>query len=150
MLNINNLSFKYCTCTCHAFSNNCHLCHETFLTKVDIFCVNITQALEYLSEIQEHINEVRQQNESTCRDINQLLNKPWPGKTSPASSSLAGTQEEGSRGPASAPEHSTNDNVFSVEEQSMLAEVDGVLAQAQKLRQFQSKVSLRSSCIHVN
>lgn len=123
---------------------------ETFWTKVDVMSCVLMQALEYLSEIQEHINEVRLQNESTCRDINQLLNKPWPGKTSPASSSLAATQEEGSRGPASAPEHSTNDNVFSVEEQSMLAEVDGVLAQAQKLRQFQSKVSVGSSCMSIN
>ncbi|XP_041473950.1 uncharacterized protein LOC121422811 [Lytechinus variegatus] len=101
-------------------------------------------ALMRLSEIQEHINEVRRQNELTCHDIAQLLNKPWPGKMSPASAGLTRTQE-GGRDSASAPEKLNKDNVFSFEEQSMLAEVDSVLAQAQKLRNFQSKVKSKQT-----
>nr|XP_054762479.1 uncharacterized protein LOC129269052 [Lytechinus pictus] len=105
---------------------------------------SLPSALTHLSEIQERINEVRLQNELTCHDIAQLLNKPWPGKMSPASAGLKRTQE-GGRDSASTPEKLNKDNVFSSEEQSMLAEVDSVLAQAQKLRNFQSKVKSKQT-----
>ncbi|XP_063961333.1 uncharacterized protein LOC129269052 [Lytechinus pictus] len=105
---------------------------------------SLPSALTRLSEIQERINEVRLQNELTCHDIAQLLNKPWPGKMSPASAGLTRTQD-GGRDSASTPEKLNKDDVFSFEEQSMLAEVDSVLSQAQKLRNFQSKVKSKQT-----